>query len=280
MNIPKNLKGEDLARFLVANKSALIENKMALNGYKEADAFSFVGGMVSRDGSVTKDGAGSIQGDGTIKNTTIINTCLWYDSHGDVHIPKLWNKSLADNAKRPVNQIMLLQEHLMKFDKIIADKSNVVPYVTKMTWKQLGVDFPGSTEVLAFDNIITPTRNPAMFKEYSEGNVSNHSVGMRYVDIELAINTGERDMKAYKEVWDRYIDLIANKEDVEFEGYFWAVTQAKVIEGSAVVRGSNIITPTISQKGTEPSPDTPNGPGQSTQAAKGSIFQVIKSIKR
>ena len=29
-------------------------------------------------------------------------------------------------------------------------------------------------------------------------------------------------------------------------GYFWAVTEAKVVEGSAVVKGSNAITPVIS----------------------------------
>lgn len=279
MNIPKNLKGDQLARFLVAHKEEIIEQKMF--GMKQADAVSFVGGMVSRDGNVTKDGTGTLIGDGSIKNTTIINTCFWYDSHGDVHIPKLWNKSLADNAKRPVNQIMLLQEHQMKFQNVIADKNNVVPYTANMTWQQLGINFPGETEVLAFDNTITPTRNPYMYGQYKDGNVYNHSVGMRYVDIQLAINTGERDMKAYKETWDKYINLIANKEDVEFEGYFWAVTQAKVIEGSAVLRGSNIITPTInsSLKGMEPPVGTPNEPDNSTQAAKGSIFQLINKIK-
>lgn len=277
-NAPTNLKGLDLYRFLVAHKDLLIKEKKA--AVKYADALSFVGGIVGQEGIMTKDGAGATQGDGSIKNTTIINSAYWFDSHGDVHIPGIWNKSLSDNARRPVNQILLLQEHQMKFDKVIADKGNVYPYATQMTWAQLGVNFPGSTEVLAFDNTITPTRNPFMYGQYKDGNVYNHSVGMRYVSIELAINTGEKDYKKYKETYDKYIDLIANKDEVEEEGVYWAVTEAKVIEGSAVLRGSNIITPTLNNKGVEPPSGTPNEPEQSTQAAKGSIFQVIKTIKR
>ena len=46
------------------------------------------------------------------------------------------------------------------------------------------------------------------------------------------------------------------KEQAEEQGYFWAVTQAKLIEGSAVVLGSNPITPTLSNKNDEPLKDT------------------------
>jgi hypothetical protein len=40
--------------------------------------------------------------------------------------------------------------------------------------------------------------------------------------------------------------MIANQTKADECGYFFAVTEARVIEGSAVVRGSNIATPTIS----------------------------------
>jgi phage protein D len=40
--------------------------------------------------------------------------------------------------------------------------------------------------------------------------------------------------------------MIANKEVADENGYFFAVLEAELIEISAVVKGSNTITPTIS----------------------------------
>ena len=56
------------------------------------------------------------------------------------------------------------------------------------------------------------------------------------------------DYEKEKAVYDKYIDDILNKEEVKKDGYFWAVTEAKAIEGSAVPIGSNTITPTIPRK--------------------------------
>ena len=67
---------------------------------------------------------------------------------------------------------------------------------------------------------------------------------MRYVKIAMAIDSKERYWADEKETYDKYYDLIVNNDDVD--GFFWAVTEAKVIEGSAVLRGSNVVTPTIS----------------------------------
>ena len=52
-----------------------------------------------------------------------------------------------------------------------------------------------------------------------------------------------------KAIWDKYINQVINRDASEEQGYFWAVTEAKVIEGSAVVMGSNYATPTISVTG-------------------------------
>ena len=82
-----------------------------------------------------------------------------------------------------------------------------------------------------------------MFQQYSEGFVNNHSVGMQYVKIALAIN--DEDYPEEKETWNKYINKVANQETAIEKGYFWAVTEAKLIEGSAVVLGSNPITPTL-----------------------------------
>lgn len=52
------------------------------------------------------------------------------------------------------------------------------------------------------------------------------------------------DYPEEKKNWDKFYPMIANKEDVG--KYFFAVTEAKIIEGSAVTRASNPATPTES----------------------------------
>ena len=65
---------------------------------------------------------------------------------------------------------------------------------------------------------------------------------MQYVKLALAIN--DEDYETELAVWDKYYDKIANKNVADNTGYFWAVTEAKAIEGSAVPIGSNQATPT------------------------------------
>ena len=80
---------------------------------------------------------------------------------------------------------------------------------------------------------------------------------MRYVSFDLAINSEAEWDKEEKALWDKYYPVIANKELADERGYFWAVTEAKIVEGSAVVMGSNSATPTLETK-EEPSEDTLN----------------------
>ncbi len=244
---------------------------------KRADAVVFNGNLVNRSGEAVKGSAPVTKDDNSIKNSTVINTCLWYDSHGDVHLPGIWKNSLAANAKRPVNDILLLQEHKMAFDHVIADGSDVQPYTATMSWQQLGVDFKGDTEALIFDNNISADRNPFMFKQYQNGRVKNHSVGMIYVDIAMAIGYKHKDFKEENDLWDKWIDKIANKEEAIEDGMFWAVAQAKVVEGSAVLKGSNVITPTLntSDKGThfQPVETTGDEPQKKTD-----VFSIINTI--
>ena len=76
---------------------------------------------------------------------------------------------------------------------------------------------------------------------------------MNYVKLFLAVNDKE-DEQGYK-LYNKYIDKIINKKEVEKYGYFFYVAESKLIEVSAVTRGSNPITPTteVSSSKTEQS---------------------------
>lgn len=177
----------------------------------------------------------------TMQVKSVINTTLLMDSHDDMHINGIWRLSLKENKG-----FYFLQEHRMKFDHIIADPTQVKATAELMDWSKLGFrKFKGQTEALIFDSLVEKSRNEFMFEQIAKGFVKNHSVGMRYVQLFLAINSDSMDHTEQKAVWDKFFPDLVNKKDAESQGFFWAVTEAKIIEGSAVVRGSNIATPLL-----------------------------------
>lgn len=101
-------------------------------------------------------------------------------------------------------------------------------------------------EVLVYEATIKKNRNEFMFNQYKSGYVLNHSVGMRYVKLFFCYNNESPEYAQDKANWDKYYSDVLNKEDADKSGYFWAVTEAKNIEGSAVVKGSNPLTPVLS----------------------------------
>lgn len=259
ITIPEFADKAALHSWLIANKDLLITQKKAT--MKQADAV-FLSGNSSESAAIANK-AGMIADDATeIMVKSIINTTNLFDSHRDVHIPGLWDKSLKERK-----MLYLVQEHKLTFDHIISDevKASVATY----TWQQLGYDMSGTTQALVFDSVVKMDRNAFMFKQYRKGWVKNHSVGMQYVKLYLAVNCTEPAYAAEKDAWDKYYPMIANKEEVDAVGYFWAVTEAKVIEGSAVPMGSNWATPTQEISGKAADEGTLNTePPEGTQQAK------------
>lgn len=238
----------EMFKALRESKHILIAQKKMVT--KLADPVFFHPISIGESGEVLKADTFDPASINTLSLDLAINTTKVMDSHSDVHFDGTWNKSVKEKK-----DIYLLQEHKMSFSNIITD--DVKAMVREMTWKELGADYPGTTQVLLFKANITKERNPFMFEQYAKGYVKNHSVGMRYVNLELALNSDSKYDKEEKEIYDKYIDLIVNRDEVEAQGYFWAVHEAKIIEGSAVPVGSNTITPVISSRSKGAVLDTP-----------------------
>lgn len=241
---------KDLAKtheWLIANKNTLIAQKKG--AVKLADGvFSQIYYLLDRD-EKTQWKADAIPNDAKkISVVSIINTTKLFDSHGDVHIDGLWSKSLKETKNN-----YLVKEHNFTFDGIISD--DVKASTQDISWKDLGYDYEGKTQALIYTSNIDATDKTGMFDRYKANKVNQHSVGMRYVKLQLAV-----DNKKYpdeQKTWKDYYDMIANKADVDKAGYFWAVTEAKNIEGSAVVKGSNFVTPTASVQEAKDEPGNP-----------------------
>jgi len=98
--------------------------------------------------------------------------------------------------------------------------------------------------------------NPLMFDQYAQGKVTNHSVGMLYVQGKLELAYYDEESEKNMSFFEKHKAQAVNPEVADEYGYFWVVSEAVKREGSAVVFGSNPITPTISVKNYEPSNDT------------------------
>lgn len=264
IQIPQFASKDELHAWLYENKALLLEQKKAIT--KEADTVPFVVDEQPLSNKsdaadkaaplMTNDGEGEEPEDeGMIKAKLVINTTNVIDSHMDCHMKGIWKKSL--NEKK---QFYLCQEHSLTFKGIITDK--VKAYTKSIAWSKLGAPYEGNTEALMFDAEIDSDRNEYMYEQYAKGRVMNHSVGMRYVKVFMCVNSDSKYYAEEKANWDKYYPEVVNKEVADQMGYFWAVTEAKVIEGSAVVMGSNTWTPTMDM--TEKNIDEPTDDDQAT----------------
>lgn len=174
----------------------------------------------------------------------VVNTCGILDSHLDLHVPGLWDDCLE---KKP--NLAYIQEHKMKLSKIISEGEDLKAYTKAYLWKDLGFDFRGYTEALVFDVKIRKERNQFMFSQFKNNFVKENSVGMRYVNLLLCVN--DKDYPEEFSNWQKYAPMVVNKEALSKTEYFFAVTKAEVLEGSAVPRGSNKFTPVLSEVGAD-----------------------------
>lgn len=253
--------------YLIKNKSRLITQKKSV--IKHADAVGFSTPIYTKDDSTLKANEPITQNLDEIKVKVVMNTTNLIDSHQDLHVKNLWNKSINENKYN-----MHLQEHQMKYDHIIADGEEVKVSAKEMSWSELGLQKAGFTQALIFESQIKRENNELMFKRYAKGKVRNHSVGMQYVKLALAVN--DPDYKEEFENWNKYLPLAVNPEKAEEVGYFWAVQEAKLIEGSAVPMGSNWMTPTLDNNIKSEPPASTQDEQQSEDTE---ILEAIKYVK-
>lgn len=206
-------------------------------------------------------------------NVTIVgNSCWVFDSHYDVHKDGCWTKTLEESQ----HKFFHTQDHSSRSSDKVGDP--VKTYAANVSTKELGLDTPiESVECLLMDSDVYRTLNKNIFTQYGLGMIKEHSVGMYYVRLDFAANDPE-NVEEHK-IWIDNIDKIANREAVEEYGFFWLVTECKLVEISAVTRGSNPYTPALE---TEDKNEHNKGdkdkvaPSDDTQPKKAFIFEVAK----
>ena len=182
-----------------------------------------------------------------------INTTNYFDYDKDVLLNGSWTKTAGEQNGKTYHAI----NHELKLGCIVAYPKDVNVSVETLTWKTLGKDYSGETEVLVFESKMTEKTNKDAFLAYRDGEPVEHSASLQYMQMELAYKSNEIEDKEENHFYEKYYPLIANKEDVDKYEYFWAVTEVKLHkEGSTVLFGANDATPPLKKINPEPHKST------------------------
>lgn len=179
-----------------------------------------------------------------IQVKSVINTSNIIDSHLDLHMYEIWNKTVKDNPYS-----YHLKQHEAEFESVISSKAK--SYNEKTNFNKLGLDVDFKTTANINEFILEKSKMPFMFNKYVEGEVKQHSIGMIYVNIDVAYY--DEDSQKQMDFFEEMKGKAVNPDIADEYGYFWVVYEAKKREGSAVVFGSNSVTPTLWVKNYEPS---------------------------
>lgn len=238
--IDESLKGKELFAFLKANQSELVAQKKSM--IKRTDPVSSSPFLLDiRGDKAVKVAPADVPEDATkVRVKVVANTALWMDSQYDVLIPDCWKNSIRTRK----DMIPHLHDHCHEIGAEVGDVVDI--YSQDISLTDLGLSKSGKTQCLIFETDIMKSYNQVVFDKYKNGKVKQHSIGLQYIKMSLAIN--DEDSEKEYTFWEKYIKQIINREHAEDKGFFWVIEEIKLLENSAVLFGSNELTPTLDVK--------------------------------
>ena len=259
-----NTQGE-LFKHLKENRKTIIAQKCSTP--HNSDEFDF-GALELRANSKEKIGTKVTKSivqkedlmDDEIGVDVITNMAGWCDSYMDVLIPDCWQKTITEKGASNKQLIYHLKNHGSRWDGYRTDDiigSNVQMSSKWIDLSQFNIESDLSQgQALIGSSIVKKKYDTKCFHLYSDDEIKQHSIGLRYIKIFLCMNSTEEEHTYEKENWDKYYKYVINKDKVDSRGYFWAVTEIKLLEYSAVLYGANELTTVVgTSKSDEPLKD-------------------------
>jgi hypothetical protein len=244
--IPSHLTGKSLFDFLKENKKTLLQEKKARikSGFAPTLSTTIITPAGKEGGATKAAGEDNVAAIPTVEDTGVIrvkfvaNTANWMDSQGDVLLPGCWSKSITDGKGK-----LHLKDHCYTLASEIGDVETI--YESAISLRELGLKGTGTAPCLVYESLVRKEYDARAYNRYRAGKQNQHSIGMMYVKMEMAINSEEEYFSEEYAAWNRYISQIINADEVTQQGYFFAVSEIRLLEASAVLMGSNELTPTL-----------------------------------
>lgn len=245
IKIPSNLKGKELYKFLVANKSALITQKKS--AMKRTDNLIAPVTILDRshdDGGNKARPSTSTEplpvGFREIDVKVVANTAWYCDLAMDV----LTDKSYDNSVKARGSLLPHIKDHKWESTAHVGDVKSVYTQLVRLSeLGYKGVHGNTQTTSLIFETTIKEEYDAKVYLFYKNRKINQHSIGLLYISIGLCIN--DPDYLPEFELWNKYYSKIINKDVVDEAGYFWIVPEIKILENSCVLFACNELTDTL-----------------------------------
>lgn len=239
--IPKFGTKSELFAYLRENESKIIKQKKSMP--IKSDLFEWGCLPVNQKQTVKENGDSLNEGEIEVNN--IANLSGWCDSYMDVMIKDSWKKTIDDKGI-----VYHLKNHSYKTDDIVGKDPELYSKVFNLDYFGIQSDVE-KAQALMMRSIVSKEYDKKTFLLYRDGQVKQHSIGLRYIIIKLCLDSDLEEDKMYKDNWDKYYSQVINKELVDKYGFFWAVVEAKILENSCVLFGANEHTGTYSTSAKE-----------------------------
>ena len=166
--------------------------------------------------------------------TGFYNSYNFLDSASDVLLMGCAKKSIKERGpnsdatakiKHALNHdLTMLPGTIITLEEKTLDGITGIYFETRMADTQLGND---------------------TLKNYLEGVYDNHSIGFRYVNVNIV-------ERASSKAWDGIVEMLINPKAVEGLNTIYAVKEIQLYEGSTVAFGCNQLTPYLGAKSGNP----------------------------
>ena len=150
-------------------------------------------------------------------------------------------KTISDKGASNKSLMYHLKNHNHSTDGIVGGEVMASTEMVDLSQFNMKSDIK-KAEALMVSSIVKKKYDSKVYELYLDDEVKQHSIGLKYIKIYLCVNSEEEDYVMEKENWDKYYNEVINKEKVDSKGYFWAVTEYKLLENSCVLWGSNELT--------------------------------------
>jgi len=161
--------------------------------------------------------------------TGVSNTLYYFDSDSDVLISGCMDKTLAERGPDSAGAAKI---------KNVKDHNISQRIGRPKVLKEATVN---GRKVQYFESELFPnTLGNDTLIEYQNGGIDQHSIGFRYMDLEL--------ITADDDAWSKWLAQVINPQDMEDEGYVFIVKEISQFEWSPVSFGANQLTPFLGVK--------------------------------
>lgn len=173
--------------------------------------------------------------------TGVYNAYNFVDGGMDVLLDGCSRRSIKENGPES-NAIAKIKHALFH------DTTRLPGKIMVLEEKEVDTEYGKVTGIYFETKMDTSTEGNDTLIKYQEGIYDNHSIGFQYMKVDKVERDGQH---GNSQAWKKYMDMLINPKVAEDAGYFYAIKEIKLFEGSTVAFGMNELTPTLGIKGKE-----------------------------